>query len=193
MKSDEDCDPRLRAVAASWARADVPVRFRDVEPAEEPAGWAYITGPVGTGKTRGACRLLRRWLLDNARELVPGAFDVPTARFVTAPGYLRELKLAFDGRSTGALHPPIWDVGCLVLDDLGQENPTAWAVGEIFELVNYRDDRGLPIIVTSQFSLDSIARRLAANGGREQAEAIQSRLAGMCRGFKLSGPDRRCA
>lgn len=183
-------DPRAEAIGRSWSRSGVPAIYRDVRPAKKPTGWAYITGPVGSGKTYGAVSMLRRFLEDSARELAPGFWSVPTVEFVTASGYLASVKAGFDGDDRSGVYR---SCACLVVDDLGQEVPTAWACDQLFELVNHRYNADLPTIVTSQFGVGAIASRLAKNGGREQAEAIASRLMGRCHAYRLEGTDRRLA
>lgn len=161
-------------------------------PATKPVGWAYVTGPVGSGKTHGACQMLRRYIEDATYEIAPEIFTSPMVRFTTAAKYLASVRDAFrdpeDGRADACRR-----CDCLVLDDLGQEVPTAWAVEQIYDLINdrYNDER--VTIITSQFDLQSLAGRLAESGGREQAEAIVSRLAGCCESRQIKGPDRRVA
>ena len=192
--------PREAAVSRAMERAGVPRRYRDVEPSGLVSGglpWAYITGAAGSGKTHMACAILRAYLdvhvvkcelTDFAGRVVGTDYYPPTAHFVTASGYLDSVRRGFDGDGTAEayLRSPF-----LVLDDLGQEVPTQWAVGEVFRLVDFRYANLLPTVITSQFPRDRLARRLAGNGGMEQAVAIASRLMEACEVRDLGDEDRR--
>lgn len=186
----EQPDYRAETVRHAWEISGVPHRYRNVPASEGKVSWTYITGPVGAGKTYGACSMLRKFIEDETRELAPDFFAAPKAHFTTAARYLQAVKDAWE-------RPEDWRArvwrrsDLLVLDDLGQENPTSWACEQIFDLVNERYNDDLPTIVTSQFGLDGIAGRLGANGGKEQAEAIASRLAGCCKAYRLACGDRR--
>ena len=79
----------------------------------------------------------------------------------------------------------------LILDDLGKESASAWSASMIFQIVNYRYEAMRPLIVTSQYDLASLEKRIARQGERESARAIVSRLRQMCHVIKLSGGDRR--
>lgn len=187
-----DCPELQQAVIDGMERAGVPKRYRDVKPAVVDLGgrpWAYISGGVGSGKTFLAAQMLCRHLIDGATSAGDGMlWFVPRARFVTASGYLAEVKRGFDGEGSAS---DIRRTSFLVLDDLGQEVPTQWAVAELFDLINFRYSEELPTVITSQFSRGAIARRLAQNGGEEQALAIASRLAEECEVFDLGTDDRR--
>lgn len=186
---------RAEAVEIALARAGVPKRYRGVEPYDGLVGWAYLEGVVGAGKTHTACQMLRAHIERNTRSLTSEypIFDTPKAYFVTASDYLEHIRATFDqpSRSSEGLGWPYRTCDFLVLDDLGQEKPTQWAVEQLFGLINARYNDDLPTIVTSQFPLGGIAKRLAEGGGREQAEAIASRLMGCCTYYRLTARDRR--
>lgn len=172
-------------------RAGVSRRYRGAEASGESPEWAYIVGTVGSGKTHLACSFLRGYLDRNAVSYGGGIlWTCPKAQFTTAAGYLKAVKAGFNG---GDAAPAYLDAPYLVIDDLGQESPTTWAVAELFELLNHRYSEELPTIITSQFPIGSIARRLSQNGGIEQAQAIASRLAQLCTVYDLGDRDRRIA
>lgn len=194
LTTDGEPNAYLQAVADSVRLAGVPKRFRIAKPhpLTGPKTWAYITGGVGSGKTYTACGILRAYCAEHARSFGGGSIWSPAkAHFVTAGGYLAAVKQGFDERGNRARR--YRESPFLVLDDLGQEVPTQWAVAELFDLINYRYSEELPTIITSQFSRGAIARRLATNGGEEQALAIASRLAEACEVINLGETDRRLA
>lgn len=182
----------LAAVDEGMRIAKVPKRYRDVDAVTLTHGkdWAYLTGCVGSGKTHTACGILRGYIAKNVSSFGHGAmFSPPRTAFLTAADYLARVKASYDGERSGVFR--LRSVPFLVLDDLGQEQPTQWAVLQIFELINHRYNEMLPTVITSQFSRGALARRLSANGGEEQALAIASRLAEMCEVMDLGNIDRR--
>ena len=73
----------------------------------------------------------------------------------------------------------------LILDDLGIEKDTEFAISTISEIVSHRlkaDRNGL--VVTSNLSLDALAAKL-------HDDRLTSRLAGMCQVIEIKGADMR--
>lgn len=191
--------PREEAIVDGLRKAGVPSRYFNVGLEAMPDRWAYITGITGSGKTHLACGMVRDYVEthmdcyevpDFHGNVVDRIYLPPRAKFITARDYLATVKAEYDGNADSRYYrlTPF-----LVIDDLGQETPTQWAVGELYELINYRYGEDLPTIITSQFRRDQIARRLSQNGGEEQALAIASRLAEMCDVIDLGVRDRRIA
>lgn len=76
-------------------------------------------------------------------------------------------------------------VPVLILDDLGIEKDTEFAISTICEIVSHRlkaDRNGL--VVTSNLSLDALATKL-------HDDRLTSRLAGMCQVIEIKGDDYR--
>lgn len=199
--TDSTPTPKQQAVIDGMRRAGVPARYMDVEPYELPCGrpWGYVTGAAGSGKTYTACGMLRTYLHDYMHvqpltningEVIHRVYSAPHAAFITAPDYLEAVKAGFDGEGRARRYRM---TPFLVLDDLGQEVPTQWAVSEIYKLINYRYGEDLPTIITSQYKRNQLARKLARNGGEEQALAIVSRLSEVCEDFEQGDIDRRLA
>jgi DNA replication protein DnaC len=79
----------------------------------------------------------------------------------------------------------------LVIDDMGKENMSDFVVSQIFELVNERYANMKPTIVTSNFTVAELEKRLASRGNVDTAKAIVSRLTDNCHILKLQHEDRR--
>lgn len=185
-------DPHTEAIEAAWHRSGVPSLFLDV-PDADSWGWAYISGPVGVGKSYLAASMLRRFIDETCTDLIPQApgqlWSRPKGYFCSEQEYVEHVKAAFKTSDDRAI---VWrDAELLVLDDLGQERPTEWSVSRLMDLVGHRHERQLPTIFTSQYPLRGIEARLAEGGNAEQAKAIASRLMGVCRAIRLDGQDRR--
>lgn len=119
----------------------------------EPGVW-------GTGKTGLACAMLL--LLCEQGE---------PCRFVRVAELLEEVKARFGegGESAQAYFARERSEPVLVLDDLGAEVGTGWALQQLATLIDYRTSRRLPTIVTTNLVYSEIAEHL---GG-----AVASRLA----------------
>lgn len=157
---------------------------------ENPQAGLYIYGSPGTGKTFLAAII--------AQKLIHAG---KTVIFGDVPSLLDDLKDTFDKKNSQTLSDLknlLCNVDVLVLDDLGTENPTEWAVEQIYTIVNRRYNEGdKPIIVTSNFTPSVVAGRLNNPTKRESqnesvtGDRIVSRLLQMCKGITIKGKDRR--
>ena len=123
----------------------------------------YIYGPNRIGKTTFACAL--------AKSLVDQ--DV-TVRFENARVFMSEVQGMAAGRHSDAMERA-YACRVLVLDDLGKEQPTPFAVSMLYQLIEQRKAAGRPIVVTSNFSRGQLGQRWE-QADRSAAEAIVARL-----------------
>lgn len=148
----------------------------------------YVVGDIGAGKTF-LCSCLCTDLVRKGQRVV----------WRNMSEVLREIRASFDRRDIqesevikGFISPQV-----LVLDDLGKERPTEWAVEQLFAIVNARYDEGKALIVTTNYGSEELARRLTprpdANGYADDttAKAIVDRLRGMSNRVILEGGSRR--
>ena len=135
-------------------------------------GWLMITGGYGCGKTHLAAAI--------ANFAV--GMGVPTL-FLTVPDLLDTLRFAYDSEETSfeQRFEEIRNAPLLVLDDFGTQNATAWAQEKLFQVVNYRYINRLPLVVTTNLTLDEIEAR------------IRSRLADpeLVSAVRIQAPDYR--
>jgi DNA replication protein DnaC len=54
----------------------------------------------------------------------------------------------------------IRSVPLLILDDLGAENPSSWALEKLFQLLNHRYSHRLPTVITTNANLDRLDPRI---------------------------------
>lgn len=114
--------------------------------AQRPDGWLILVGGNGCGKTHLAVAIARQCLSTG----VPVLFAVvPDLLSVLRSTYARESQTTYDEAFVRYTQARV-----LVLDDLGAEQSTAWAEGQLFQLLNYRYHRRLPtVITTNRFQL----------------------------------------
>lgn len=186
---------RERRVAEKVETAGVARRFRgartsipeigDFLAGFDPRGGngLYITGRVGSGKTYAASALARALVYQGASVVMTTTLDM-----------LDSIQATY-GRGAGQAGGVGRFAGCdlLILDDLGKENGSSWALTTIFQVVNARYQDMRPIVATSQYPPAALARRLGRAGEHESAEAIASRLSEMCEVVTLPDLDRRRA
>ena len=141
----------------------------------------YIHGSVGTGKTYLASAL--------ACTFIDAGYSVV---LTTTLAMLEDIQDTY-GKEASSLDAVLRFASSdvLILDDLGKESASAWSASMIFQIVNYRYEAMRPLIVTSQYDLAGLEKRIARQGEHESARAIVSRLWQMCHEIKLSGEDRR--
>lgn len=127
--------------------------------AETPDGWLTFQGDIGCGKTHLAASIANHRIRSGKPvrfEVVPDLLDRLRA------GYSPDSRAAYDDVFERVKMAPL-----LVLDDLGEHSSTPWAQEKLYQLVNYRYNARLPMVITMRCSLDDegiesrIASRLA--------------------------------
>lgn len=141
----------------------------------------YISGIVGSGKTHAVSAL--------ARALV---YEGHSVVLTNTLAMLDSIQATYgrDGNQSGGVGR---FTGCdlLILDDMGKESGNGWVLTTMFQVINTRYENMRPIVVTSQYTLPALAKRLGRAGEKESAEAIASRLYEMCGIVTLLGIDHR--
>lgn len=132
--------------------------------------WLYIFGRVGSGKTHLSCAIAN-YILHNSTSSV---------KIIKAIDLLFNARDYNTNENEAKVINDLNEYALLIIDDLGTEKPTEWAVQIIYKLVDDRLLRQDPLIVTSNLSLQELEERLG--------ERIVSRLATMCNVIKM--PDR---
>jgi DNA replication protein DnaC len=114
-------------------------------------GWLLLQGAYGCGKTH-----LAAAIANFAVEM-----GVPTL-FLTVPDLLDMLRFAYSAEETTfeARFDEIRNAKLLVLDDFGTQNATGWAQEKLFQIINYRYINKLPLVVTTNLSLNEIEPRI---------------------------------
>lgn len=157
----------------------------DIGPAAQNRG-VYLYGGVGTGKTTLAALAVRQWVQAGGMAL-----------FLTVSELLDMLRpggreMAQDvAESQSALMQRLLSTGLLVLDDMGTERVTGWSRERLFLIFNRRYDAGRLTIMTSNYSLGQMAKRLAGNDEPIEGDRIAWRIQETCELIELGGENYR--
>ncbi len=146
--------------------------------------WLTLTGAADRGKTHLAVGICRAWLARGR-----------AARFAFVPLLLKELKDGFEleGEQCYRLaFDRLCRIPLLVMDDLGVERMSDWALEQLQTIIDYRLMNALPLIITTNKPLTAI---LGTNtpDQRLASERVASRLQRevWCRVIVLDAPEHR--
>jgi DNA replication protein DnaC len=120
--------------------------------AENPTGWLVLKGGYGCGKTHLAAAIANR-CVERGQPVL----------FITVPDLLDHLRATYAPTSSiayGTRFEEVRTVPVLILDDLGTESSTPWALEKLFQILNYRYNAHLPTVVTTNHELEEISLRL---------------------------------
>ena len=139
----------------------------------------FITGCCGVGKSHLA--------FATANYLIKNGYSVIA---MTMIDLLLKLKSSFNGgKQTEEEILKIYeDCDLLIIDDLGKEKPTEWALQMIYAIVDRRYNAYKPIIITTNFNADELIKKL---GDSSIANAIMDRLFEICNYVSIEGESFR--
>ena len=144
-----------------------------------------LTGDIGSGKTHLAVAMLRE-LVECGKVVNKGMYGLHMgAIFITVPDLLLIIRSGFNDGSRQTEEDFVDQYAkapFLVLDDLGAEKSTEWAVATLSAIIDRRYRELLPTIYTTNLTLDEI--------GSQLSRRIASRMAD-AKIIKLSMPDYR--
>jgi DNA replication protein DnaC len=116
-------------------------------------GWLVLQGPYGCGKTHLAAAVAN-FVVD---------IGVPTL-FLTVPDLLDNLRFSYNNPQATfeERFEDIRKVPLLIMDDFGTENATSWAQEKLFQILNYRYINNLPLLITTNLSLNQLEGRISS-------------------------------
>ena len=124
---------------------------------DDEAQWLIIMGKRDTGKTHLAIGICRRWM---ARGRPAKYVLVPLMLDNLRQGYRQEKQREQSGEWEELPYERQIDilmkVDLLVLDDLGAQVPTAWAMEKLMMIIDYRYINGLSLVVTTNKAINNL-------------------------------------
>lgn len=131
----------------------------------------YIYGERGVGKTHLGVINIRKH---------------PQGLLLKPSDILRGVReMALDAKEEKKAIQRLIDHPCLLIDDLGTEKLTEYALSIIYEIIDGRDmGKKSGLIITSNYDLNGLAARMGD-------DRVASRISGMCRILRITGKDRR--
>lgn len=143
-----------------------------------------FTGNYGTGKTHLAAAI--------CHEIIKQDYQPIFGTMITLLG---NIKATYDNNhkveDENSIIEKYATCDLLVIDDLGKERPTEWAIEKLYYVINSRYENCLPVVITTNYSIDKLVSRLTIKDNAETAEAIVSRIYEMCRGVYMNWEDYR--
>lgn len=150
--SFENFEPRGRLGLAPKQADSLEQAFNQAQQfARSMEGWLLLQGGYGSGKTHLAAAVAN-FAVD---------IGLPTI-FITVPDLLDSLRYSFNSpdESFEQRFEEVRQAPLLILDDFGTQNATPWAQEKLFQIINYRYTNQLPLVVTTNLSLDQIEGRI---------------------------------
>lgn len=175
-----------RALSVCKRYADT---FREKLPKNNPEpgrNGLFITGTKGTGKTHLAAAIANQLMQEGTAVICMTMIDL-----------LDRIKRTYeqnDGESSeGDLLNTYKTVPLLIIDDMGKEPATEWAVSKIYAIINARYEAYLPTIITTNYTDSELVRRLTPKetGDSMTADATIDRLREMCAAIVTTGASWR--
>ena len=114
-------------------------------------GWLLLQGHYGCGKTHLAAAVAN-FVVD---------IGIPTL-FLTVPDLLDSLRFSYNNPKSSfeERFEDIRRCPLLIMDDFGTENATPWAQEKLFQILNYRYINNLPLLITTNLSLNQLEGRI---------------------------------
>lgn len=140
-----------------------------------------ITGKSGVGKTHLATAILNK--------LTEKDMLVLMGRLILLLDVIRDTFKDFSSKEKDIIEL-YSKVDVLIIDDLGTERISSWALEKLYTIIENRNENKLPIIVTTRFNKESLLDRFYQSEDEELSEAIIQKLYQFCYGIELEKYDQ---
>ena len=185
----EETDENRRALQGCKRYAD---SFKDKLPNnnEDPGrNGLFITGPKGTGKTHLAAAIANQLMKDGTAVICMTMIDLLERIKKT---YEKNRRYGGETSEANVLNA-YKTVPLLIIDDMGKEPATEWAVSKIYAIINARYEAYMPTIITTNYTDTELVKRLTPKdtGDDTTADATIDRLREMCAAIVTTGESWR--
>ena len=140
-----------------------------------------ITGKSGVGKTHLATAILNK--------LTEKDMLVLMGRLILLLDVIRDTFKDFSSKEKDIIEL-YSKVDVLIIDDLGTERISSWALEKLYTIIENRNENKLPIIVTTRFNKESLLDRFYQSEDEELSEAVIQKLYQFCYGIELKKYDQ---
>lgn len=140
-----------------------------------------ITGKSGVGKTHLATAILNK--------LTEKDMLVLMGRLILLLDVIKDTFKDFSSREKDIIEL-YSKVDMLIIDDLGTERISSWALEKLYTIIENRNENKLPIIVTTRFNKESLLDRFCQSEDEELSEAVIQKLYQFCYGIELKKYDQ---
>jgi DNA replication protein DnaC len=114
--------------------------------------WLLLMGGYGCGKTHLAAAIAHTAVDHHIQTLL-----------MTVPDLLDLLRSDYDEQNEERDSlSKVREIDLLILDDLGTQNSTQWAVEKLFQIINYRYIKKLATVFTTNLRIENIDGRIAS-------------------------------
>ena len=135
-----------------------------------------IMGESGVGKTHLAASIANK-LIENDKIVLMG-------RLTTLLDMIKE-TFKDNTKSENELIELYSNVDMIIIDDLGTEKISNWALEKLYTIIENRNENRLPIIITTRFDKQGLIERFSKCQDEQLVDAIISKLYQMCYGVTL--------
>ena len=139
-----------------------------------------ITGNSGVGKTHLAASI--------SNELLQKDILVLMGRLTSLLDMIKE-TFKDNSKSENELIDLFSNLDMIVIDDLGTEKISQWALDKLYTIIENRNENKLPIIITTRFDKQSLLNRFYQSNDKDLSNAIIQKLYQMCYGIELKRYD----
>lgn len=143
---------------------------------EMQANGLIITGKSGVGKTHLAGAI--------ANRLIEADKIVLMGRLTSLLDMIKE-TFRDNTKSENELIELYSNVDMIIIDDLGTERISSWALEKLYTIIQNRCENGLPIIITTRFNKEGLIARFSYSNDQDLVDATISKLYQMCYGITL--------
>ena len=140
-----------------------------------------ITGKSGVGKTHLATAILNK--------LTEKDMLVLMGRLILLLDVIKDTFKDFSSKEKDIIEL-YSKVDMLIIDDLGTERISSWALEKLYTIIENRNENKLPIIVTTRFNKESLLDRFSQSEDKELSEAVIQKLYQFCYGIELKKYDQ---
>ena len=154
------------------------IKFTDLCIKSEMKNGLIIYGNIGFEKTYfGAC-IANKMIENNKIVLMEKSSSI-----------IDKIKESFnkDGLSEKETIELYSNVDMLIIDDLGNENLSKWALEKVYKVICNRYDNELPIVITTRYNKEQLIEQLSTENDTEIADEIVEVLNEMCYGISIGG------